>query len=531
MYDLLITHGRVVDGTGAPWFHADVAVANGRIAAIGRLAGRDSRLRIDATDRVVCPGFIDAHSHSDATLLVNPRAESAVRQGVTTMLVGLCGFSAGPIAPDRVEQYRTDGMVFSFEGYTWTWQSLGEYRAALQAVHPALNVATLVGHTPVRLSAMGLDNRPPDAGELRRMQGMIRAALDEGARGFSTGLTYTPGNFAATEELIQLAKVLRPSGFAYQTHMRDYANGLLDSVAEAIRIGEEAGVPVVMSHMYPVGAANWRAKAVAAIEMAEQARRRGVDVTFDITPWLRGGGPFSQCIPPWAREGGVNAMARRFRDPALRPRIVLEIEHGAPGWSGWFPPRWDDMLISRVGRPEHRDWCGRSIGDLAAERGQAPVEASLDLLVEDDGQFWIAPTIKSSADVDLILKHPLGIPIADGFALAPYGSLGQPDNPKSYGTFPRVLGHYVRERGVLGLEEAVNKMTGVPAARLHFWDRGLLRPGLAADIVVFDPATVGERATYADPNQYPVGIDAVIVNGAVTVAQDTHSGASAGLVL
>ena len=531
MYDLVITGGRIVDGSGGPWFAADVAIVGGRIAALGRLGSAEARVRIDAAGLVVTPGFVDFHAHSDVTLLVDPRAESAVRQGITTQVVGNCGFSAAPVRAEDVPRYRRDGLVFSFPGYSWNWTSMGEYLARLRLARPSINVVVLTGHTALRTAVMGQADRTPTPDELAAMQRLLAQALAEGARGFSSGLTYMPSCYAKTEELIALAGVLRESGRAYHTHLRDYSRYLLEAVGEALRIGEEAGIPVYVSHMYAAGREHWGEKTAQAVRLVEEARRRGVEAGFDTTLWPRGGGPFQQSIPNWAREGGLEPMVARFRDPMLRARIVDEVEQGAADWQGWLRPDWDDCLISRVGCPRNASWLGRMVGDLARERGEAPAETALNLLAEDEGQLWTAPTVKREEDIALVLKHTLGIPISDGFALAQDGPLAQPDLPKSYGAFPRVLRYHVRERGLLRLEEAVSKMTALPAARLGLWDRGLLRPGLAADLVIFDPDTVAERAEYLHPNAYPVGIAYVVVNGQVTVNRDGHTGAFAGEVL
>jgi N-acyl-D-amino-acid deacylase len=531
MYDILITGGRIVDGSGGPWFAGEIGIAGQRIAALGQLASAEARVRIDATGQVVAPGFVDFHAHSDVTLLADPRAESAVRQGITTQVVGNCGFSAAPVRAEDVLRYQRDGLVFSFPGYRWDWTSMGEYLARLRLARPSINVVTLVGHTALRSTVMGQADRPPTPKELASMQQLLDQSLAAGARGLSSGLTYMPSCYASTEELIALAKVLRAHGGIYTTHLRDSSRYLLEAVAEAIRIGEEAGIPVYISHLYGAGREYWGEKTLQALRLVEDARQRGVVAGFDIPLWARGGGPFQQCIPTWAREGGLEAMLARFRDPALRARIVEEVEHGTADWRGWLKPDWDDYLIARVGLARNAAWPGRSVGDLARDRGQAPAETALDLLAEDEGQLWTAPTVKCEEDIARVLKHPLSVPVTDGFALACDGPLAQPDMPKSFGTFPRLVRHFVREQGLLSLEEAVSKMTALPAARLGLWDRGLLRPGMAADVVVFDPDTTAERADFLHPNEYPVGISCVVVNGQVTVNRGGHTRAFAGKVL
>ena len=336
---------------------------------------------------------------------------------------------------------------------------------------------------------------------------------------------------AVIEEVIEIARALVPyPGRAYHTHMRDYGLRLVEAVEESIRIAETAGVPLVISHMYPSGRDNW-GKSATCIDRIEEARARGVEIGFDVTPWLRGGGPFAQTLPPWFRDEGMRAGIERLqRDPKVRARLARDIEQGGD-WPGWLRPEWDQWLICATGRDANRKYMGRSIADIAARLGLAPVEATIRMYIEDEGQFWIAPLNKCDEDIDRLLQHPLGVPIADGFALAPEGALAHRDRPNSYGTFPRVFEHYVRERCVLTWPQAVQKLTAIPAQRLALFDRGLLRPGLKADIVVFDPETIAAVADYACPEEYPVGIDWVVVNGRVTVAADGHTGTQAGAVL
>lgn len=525
-HDLLIRNGRVLDGTGAPWFRADVALGGDRITAMGNLATHRAAREIDATARFVTPGFVEEHSHSDTTFFIDPTAQSAVRQGMTTMAVGLCGFSAAPVTPASRPAYRQTANMLEYDGLAWTWYGMGEYLDALRAVRPSLNVLSFVGHLPVRMSVMSDPDRPADASERRAMRAMIEQALEEGARGFTTALNERSAIFADTAEIIELARGLRRFGWAYHTHMRDYGPHLLEAVREAITIAETAEVPLVISHMYPSGRDHW-GKSEACLELVESARSRGLDVGYDVTPWLRGGAGIAQVFPPWARRPD---LLEALQDDATRARLADDIENGGD-WPGWLRPEWDEWLICRVGRAEHQRHVGRSIADLATERGVAPAEAAVAFYVEDDGQYHVAPVNKCDDDIDRLLRHPLGVPIADAFALAPEGALARRDRPNSYGTFPRVLGYYVRERGVLTWPQAIQKLTSIPAHRLGLWDRGLLRPGLKADLVVFDPETVAAGADYACPEVYPTGIEWVVVNGVPTVTPDGHSGAQAGEVL
>jgi N-acyl-D-amino-acid deacylase len=405
-----------------------------------------------------------------------------------------------------------------------------QYLDALRAARPSVNVISMVGHMPIRLAVMGnAGNRPATAGEKTEMQARIEEALEQGAKGLTTGLNLQTCSFADNAEIVDLLGAVRRRGGVYHTHMRDYGPQLLDSIRESIAAAERAEVPLVISHMYPSGRDSW-GQARAAIELVEAARERGVDVGYDVTPWLRGGAGIDQMLPPWAKEGGVEGIIDCIRDPERRARLASDFEQGG-GWPGWLKPEWGDFLVCHVGKPKHRSWIGQTIAELAAQRGQSPSETALLMFAEDEGQYWVAGQNKCDADIDLLLSHPLGVPIADGLALAPEGPLAWQDRPNSYGTFPRVLGHYVRERGVLTWEEAVHKMAAIPAQRLGLTDRGMIAAKRIADLVIFDPASVKSRADYQRPQDFPVGIDWVVVNGEVTVSPDGHTGAASGEVL
>lgn len=528
MYDIVLRNGRIMDGAGGPWYRGDLAIVGDRIAAIGRKLDGGASREIDAGGVVVAPGFIDLHSHSDVTLLINPRAESAVRQGITTQILGHCGFSAAPVHPEHVETFRSDSFIFSYEGYEWTWTDMAGYREALTRARPAINVATLVGHGALRQFAMGQANRPPTTEELGTMKTELDKALEQGARGLSSGLTYAPGRFSDVGELIELGKVLYRHGSIYHTHMREYGNFILDAMRESIRVGEESGIPVNISHLNPpIG----RDMVDDLTALVEEARGRGVEVAFDNTIWTRGGGPFMQSLPSWSQEGGFSALKKRIEDPPTRREIARQLEEGGPDWIDWRPHDWDDAVIARVGRPENDTWVGRTIGEIARERGLSSAETSLLLLLEDDGQMWTAPIIKLQEDMNRILSHPLSVPMTDGPALAPYGPLGRPTNPRSYGTFPRILGRYAREWGVFSMEVAVQKLTSLPAMRAGIADRGVLRPGLCADITVFDPDTVVDRETFEDSHAFPAGIEYVVVNGKLVVERSAQHDIRPGKIL
>jgi N-acyl-D-amino-acid deacylase len=522
--DVLLRNAELYDGTGGPSVRGDIGIVGDRIVSVGEsVPAGPAREEIDVGGRAVAPGFIDLHTHSDVSLLSDPGCLSAIEQGTTTQAVGLCGFSAAPLSSDSLAGMIDEEPVFAFPGVDWTWTTIGGYREAVAAARPATNVTTFVGHNTLRRFVIGGANRPPTPAELERMRSLVREAIDQGARGFTTGLSYAPGLFATVDELAALAGVAAEYGLAYHTHMRYGGLDVRGSVREALDTAERAGVILNISHMYP-RANQPLEEAAALLAMLDDARGRGVEVTFDLTIFNRGGGAFVQSLPGWARDGGSAATDAAIRDPASRARLVAFLT--GPDADFWMAD-WDDQVICKVNRPENASLAGRSIGEIARERGTPPIETALDLVLED-GQFWIAPTIKDQGHLDRLIASPLCVPIGDGFANHPEKHRAYGLMPKSFGTFPRVLGSYVRDRGVLTIEAAVRRITAEPARRLGLDDRGRLAAGLAADLVVFDPATIGNRATEADPAARPSGIDRVMVNGTWAVIDGRSTGARAG---
>jgi len=522
--ELLLRNATIYDGSGGPPIVGDLGVTGDRIAFVG--AGPVDASAADTIDLgglAVAPGFVDLHTHSDVSLLSDPGCISAIEQGITTQAVGLCGFSAGPVSAGSLEGLIAEEPVFAFPGVDWTWTTIGGYREAVSAARPATNVTTFIGHNTLRRFVIGGANRPPTDDELERMRWLVREAIDEGARGFTTGLSYAPGLFAEVDELAALAGVAAERGLTYHTHMRYGDPDVRGSVAEAIETAARAGVILNISHLYP-RANQPLEEADALLAMLDEADTRGVEVTFDLTIFNRGGGAWVQSLPGWARDGGSAATEAAIRDPASRARLIDTLT--GPSADFWMQD-WDDQVICKVTRPENAALAGRSIGDIARERGQRPVDTALDLVLED-GQFWIAPTIKDQGHLDRLIASPRCVPIGDGFANHPQKHRAYGLMPKSFGTFPLVLGSYVRDRGVLDLGEGIRKITAEPARRLGLADRGRLEPGLAADLVVFDPATIGNRATEAEPSARPAGIHRVMVNGTWAVADGNATGARSG---
>jgi N-acyl-D-amino-acid deacylase len=499
-YDLLITGGTVVDGTGAPGYRADVAVRGDRIVRVSRepLPAASAGRVIDATGRVVAPGFIDLHAHLEP-LLELPGAESHVRQGVTTALGGPDGGSPWPLGP---------------------------YLDSARAAGVGMNVALLVGHNTLRREVMGMADRAPTPAELERMRAMVARALGEGAFGLSTGLKYLPGAYSRTDEVIALARAAADSGGIYTSHLREEGLGLFEGVGEAIRIGREAGIPVVLTHHKAVGKPMWGAS-VRTVAMVDSARAAGVDVMMDQYPYTATHTGIGVLVPAWASAGGDSAFARRLRTPALRDSIVRGIVFNILNDRGGGDLR--RIQFSRVPWMEALE--GKTLHDWATQRGMEPTPRSgAELVIEalQKGGANAIYHVLDEGDVERILRHPWTAVASDG-RLNRLGD-GHP-HPRAYGTFPRVLGHYVRTQRVLPLEEAVRKMTSLPAMRLGLRTRGRVAEGMHADLVVFDPATVSDRATFEAPHQYPVGIDHVIVNGTPVVDAGRFTDARAGRVL
>lgn len=521
MLDILIRNGLVVDGTGAPRRRADVAVQGDRIAQVGSLEGAEAEVAIDAGGCVVTPGFIDMHSHADFSLPVGPTADSLVHQGITTIVFGQCGTSPAPLLSETRAQVVAD-MDSADVPLPWSeWSSFGSFLEYLQRIGVSLNAVPLVGQGTVRAAVMGYAAGPANPTQVARMQAEVEKALDEGAWGLSTGLIYPPGCFTSTEEIIALMRPVGERGGLYFTHMRDEDAGLLESIAEAVRIGKESGAGVEISHYKAVGPANW-ALSAQGLELIDRARGQSLDVSADLYPYLATATSLGSLLPDWAREGGKEAIMARLADPEARGRMAADI--AATGRA------WDKTLVSSC--PRQRDYEGRDVAELAARAGKVPADWVFDALLETELDVGRISFGMCEENRELELGYPAMMVGTDGEGHAVEGPLssGLP-HPRSYGTFARVLGHYVRERGVLTLEEAVWRMTGLAAQKLRLPLRGLVRQGYKADLVVFDPLTVADLATYQAPHRYPAGIPHVVVNGALVVHDGAHTQARPGEIL
>ena len=532
-YDLLIVHGRIIDGSGSPWFEGSVAVKEGRIADVGRLPGATAARVIDASGLVVAPGFIDLHSHSDYTLLVDGTAQSKVRQGVTTEIIGEAA-SAGPILGPAVADFDNGtAPLTQKDGLKRDWTTLGEYFARAERQGISVNIASYVGSGQVRLDVMGNVNRVPSAAEMAQMKALVDQSMREGAIGLASGLIYAPNMFAKRSELIDLAGEATKYGGLYTTHIRGEGANSEEAIGEAIEIAEKANLPTHILHFKSNGQANW-GRMAKLIQVIQKARDRGLDITADQYPYLAGMTSLEQCLPPKYLEGTADEVVARLRNPAARAEIRRAIERGLPGWDNNEVKDcggWHGVMLASCQLAANKKYEGKRLDEVAQLMGKDPVDVLCDLLIAEHATPMAIYFSMSEPDVEAAMKQPwVGIG-SDGAAVNPSMTfMGRP-HPRFYGTFPRVLGVYVRERHVLTLPDAVRKMTSLAAQITGLTDRGLLHPGMAADITVFDPATVRDEATFEDPARYPSGIPYVIVNGVVVIDQGEHTGAKPGHVL
>jgi len=520
-YDLLIRHGKIVDGSGNPWFYGDVGIKGDRITRVGRIE-QDATRVIDASGLVVAPGFIDIHSHSDWVLLEDGLAQSKIRQGVTTEVIGE-STSVGPF------KGKLPPRTVSVKGELIEIRRLRDYLAAVERAGISVNVASYVGEGQVWECVMGSSFDRPGPGEVREMKNLVAEAMDDGAFGLSTALMMPPSSLATTGDLIELCRVVRAHGGIYSTHMRDEGLGVFDSVREAIQIGERAGVPVDILHLKIADEKYWgRMKEVVA--MIEDARRRGLNVQANVYPYTRGNNDLVSIMPPWAHEGGRSNLLARLGDPSQRERLKHDIRTGIPGWYNHYSAvggDWRRMLISA-----NNPYKGLTMDRVIAMKSENktplpdPLDILFDLLIEQNGSVSTVYAHHTEEDMNVALSQPWCSIGSDGSALATEGPLrrGNP-HPRSFGTFARVLGVYARERGLLRLEDAVRKMSSLNAAKIGLRDRGLLRVDSCADITLFDEKRVIDRATYDEPFQYSEGIEYVIVNGQVVLDKGIHTGA------
>jgi N-acyl-D-aspartate/D-glutamate deacylase len=527
-YDLVFRNGTVIDGSGNPWFRGDVALRGDRIVAVGRVPPGPAQREIDARGLVVAPGFLDMHSHSDFLLLEDGRAQSKIRQGVTLEVLGE-GTSAGPY------QGKLPPRTAVVAGKIVKWTTLGGYFDTVEKAGVSVNVVSYVGLDNVWQSVMGASFRRPTEAEFEQMKGLVDEAMKEGAFGLSSLLAMPPGSLATTDDLVALCGVVARHRGLFSSHIRNEGTGVLEAVKEAIAVGERAGVPVDIIHLKIADQKLW-GRMNEVVALVEEARKRGVNVQANVYPYTRGNNNLASIIPPWAHEGGTAQMLERLQDSKQRPRLKKEIREGLPGWYNHYTAvggDWSRMLISGKsvyeGLTMDRIIAAKSKGK---EPAPDPLDVLFDLLIEAGGSVPTVYEHHTEKDMNLALVQPWCSIGSDGSAYATEGPLrrGNP-HPRNFGTFPRVLGVYVRERGLLRLEDAVRKMTSLNAAKLGLADRGLLRPGNFGDVTVFDPARVIDRSTYNQPFRYSEGIEYVVVNGQLVLERGKHTGARPGRVI
>ncbi len=528
-YDVIVRNGHVIDGTGSPWYSGDVGIRAGKIAAIGNLAEASGIRVIDARGMVVAPGFIDMLGQSEMSILVDPHLPSKVFQGITTEVTG----EGSSIAPTNERLRRADHIMFEHYGIKADWSTFGEYFARLEKQGMGINLASYVGATQVRRFVIGDEDRAPSPAELEQMKALVRMAMKEGAVGLSTSLQYAPAPYATTEELIALAREAAVFGGIYASHVRNEGNGIIPALDEAIRIGREASIPVEIWHLKAAGKPNW-GRMGEILAHIEEARASGVDISADTYAYPAWFNTFSAFIPPWAHDGGDEKLVERLKDPAMRARIRKEMETVTTGWDNeWHEiPGPEAILVGVVQSAKLLPLQGKTIAQIAKSWNKDPLDTIFDLLIEDQAFTSVAVFGMSEPDVLLALQRPWVSICNDSQGTATDGLLGKEHpHPRAYGTFPRIVRKYVREDKALRLEDAIRKFSALPAQRMRFTDRGVLKLGMWADMVIFDPEKLTDKATFENPNQISEGMQFVLVNGVPVIAEGKATNALPGKVI
>ena len=523
--DLVILNALVIDGTGRPGFHGSVGIRGDRIEYVGVGDDLVARRTIDAAGRVVCPGFIDMHGHSDLMLLAEPHHAAKVMQGVTTEVIGQDGLSYAPVTDATLDLFRSIGRGLNGDpaGLAWDWRSVGEYLDRFDR-SVAVNVAYLVPHGPVRAAELGMEDRAPTPDEMSRMKGLVEEAMGQGAFGLSTGLTYAPCCYSDTDELVELAKVVARCEGYLSVHMRCYGARMEAAIEEMIDVAHRSGAPLHLTHFH-VSFAPGKEKAAAYIERIDEARRDGVDVTMDHYPYLAGSTFLAGLLPGWAHAGGTDELIRRLTDAATREKIRRDMEE--TGSDGLMHVRtdWEKIVITGLPSGERRELIGSSVAEISRRLGKPPMDCVAELLVEENLSVSCLIFCGHEENVRRVMRHPHCMMGTDGLLV------GDRPHPRAWGTFPRFLATYVRDLGLLALEECIRKMTSLAARRLGLSDRGAVQPGMAADLVIFDPDTVADTATYEHPKSFPTGMPYVIVNGELVKDDDQPTGRLPGRAL
>ena len=529
-YDLVIRNGRIIDGTGNIWYKKDIGIIDGKIKKIGIIKGNAKKV-INANGKVVSPGFIDLHNHSDTTILPYPNAESSIMQGITTAVVGNCGVSMAPINKKNLnllKKYLSFLLVKNYD-YKWDWQTIGEYYKKVEKQGTSLNIAPLVGFGVIRLAVKGFDSSEASEAEIIKMKKLLEQSIEDGVFGMSTGLIYPPGCYSTTDELIELGKVLNRYGLLYATHMRNEGDRLLESIEEAIKIAEECNIAVEVSHHKVLGKYNW-GKVNASLREMKKARNRGIDISCDVYPYIACSTTITSILPIWVLEGGVGKAIERLKDIKLREKIKKDIIDNTVKGENWIRSAgWNGIFIGEC--QSRKEYEGRSLENILTNQNRSKdlFDGFFDLLLEIDVNAMIVMFAMDEEDVKTVISNPLSAIGSDSWSVAPIAG-GKP-HPRMYGTFPRVLGKYVREENLLTLESAIRKMTSFPATKIGLKKRGIIEEGYYADIVIFDPDNIKDKATYAEPLQYPEGIEYVIVNGEIAVDNGEITGRKSGKIL
>lgn len=526
--DILVRGGTILDGSGEPARTGDVAIRGDRIVGVGDLGAVDPKLVVDAEGLAVAPGFINMMSWSPESLIEDGRSQSDLRQGVTLEVLGE-GLSMGPLTAEMKDELERRGLANPLVEYEIEWRTLGEFLGWLERRGISANVASFVGASTVRIHELGYEARPPTEDELDRMCGLVREAMAEGALGVASALIYPPATSSTTEELVALASAAAEFGGSYASHIRGEGAALLGSIAELIEIAGRSGARAEIYHLKATGRPNWP-KLGRAIEIVEAARAESLPVTADVYPYHYSGTGLDSCIPPWAHEGGFDALVERLRDPDVRARVVEDLGSVVDGWENPFREGGPERIVVAGFRGDAlRDLTGKTLAEVASIRGTTPEEAVMDLLIEDDNNVNALFFEMSEDDVRTVLALPWVSFCSDEESQAPEGIfLKANPHPRAYGAFARVLGRYVREEGILPLEEAIRKLTSLPAENLRLEGRGRLRDGFFADLVVFDPGEIRDHATPQDPHRYATGVAHVLVNGTPVIAKGEHTGATPG---
>jgi N-acyl-D-aspartate/D-glutamate deacylase len=529
-YDLVVKNGRIIDGTGNPWFKADIGIVGSRIAAISRSGDRVEANRVlDAAGMVVSPGFIDPHTHDEAYILIDPQCSQKVLQGVTTAVIGNCGFSLAPLSDAHCDDFKSASALMGGNRLGedfWFLRSFAQYLERLDAARPGINVVPLVGHGTIRIAVMGYENRAPSESEITQMKRMTTEAMEAGAFGISTGLIYVPANYAQTDEIIELTRVAAKYGGIYTTHMRSESDHEMAAIQETLKIAREANIAAHIAHHKIAGRKNW-GNSKLTLKAFSDARSKGLVVTWDQYPYRAGSTFLPAALPPHIQAQGTHRVSEKLRDPAVRRKIRQEIESGEDTcWENLIAGAgFENIMISAA--PRNPGFIGKSIAEIAKITAKDPFDVYFDLVIEEQMEAGMIIFMMDDDDIERILKNPGTMIGSDG--IPGFGTAKT--HPRMTGTFPRVLGRYAREKGVITLEEAIRKMTSLPAQAFGLAKKGLVRQGMDADLVVFDPDTVIDKSTFEDPSKPPEGIRWVIVNGEVAVEGGKIMGATSGKVL